>query len=42
VKFIGEAEKVAALVVSSAMDLGRDRRLPGAGLVDLFKHIQQV
>ncbi len=41
-EFIGEAEKVAALVVSSAMDLGRDRRLQGAGLVDLFKLIQQV
>jgi serine protease AprX len=41
-EFIGEAEKVAALVTSSAMDLGRDPRLQGAGLVDLFKLIQQV
>jgi serine protease AprX len=41
-EFIGEAEKVAALVISSAMDLGRDQRLQGAGLVDLFKLIQQV
>ena len=41
-EFIGEAEKVAALVTSSAMDLGRDQRLQGAGLVDLFKLIQQV
>jgi serine protease AprX len=41
-EFIGAPEKVASLVTASAMDLGRDARLQGAGLVDLFKMIQQV
>jgi serine protease AprX len=41
-EFIGEPEAVAKLVVSSAMDLKREARLQGAGLVDLFKMLQSV
>jgi serine protease AprX len=41
-EFIGEPEKVAKLLVSSAMDLERDARLQGAGLVDLFRMLQSV
>jgi len=41
-EFIGEPEAVSELVVSSAMDLKREPRLQGAGLVDLFKMLQSV
>lgn len=41
-EFIGEPEDVAKLVASSAMDLKREPRLQGAGLVDLFKMLQSV
>jgi serine protease AprX len=41
-EFIGEAESVAKLVASSAMDLKRDARLQGAGLIDLFRMLQTV
>jgi len=41
-EFIGEPEAVSKLVVSSAMDLRREPRLQGAGLVDLFKMLQSV
>jgi serine protease AprX len=41
-EYIGEAENVARLVVSSAMDLKRDARLQGAGLIDLFRMLQSI
>jgi subtilisin family serine protease len=41
-EFIGEPAKVAKLLMSSAMDLERDARLQGAGLVDLFRMLQSV
>lgn len=41
-EYIGEAEKVKQLFMSSASDLGRDRYFQGAGLVDLMRAIQSV
>jgi serine protease AprX len=41
-EFIGDPEGVAKLVLSSAMDLKREARLQGAGLVDLFRMLQSV
>lgn len=41
-EYIGEPEKVAALLRSSAMDLQRDPKLQGAGLADLFRMLQSV
>ncbi len=41
-EYVGEPEKVAALVSSSAMDLKRDPNLQGAGLTDLFRMLQSV
>jgi serine protease AprX len=41
-EFIGDAEAVTKLLLSSAMDLKRDARLQGAGLVDLFHMLQSV
>ena len=41
-EFVGEPEKVAALVSSSAMDLKRDPNLQGAGVTDLFRMLQSV
>jgi serine protease AprX len=41
-EYIGEPEKVAALVISSAMDLKRDPDLQGAGVIDLFRMLQSV
>jgi serine protease AprX len=41
-EFIGEPQKIAALVTSSAMDLKRDANLQGAGLIDLFRMLQSV
>jgi serine protease AprX len=41
-EFIGESEAVRKLVRRSAMDLRRDRRVQGAGLVDLMRLIESV
>jgi subtilisin family serine protease len=41
-EYIGQPEKVKALLMQSAMDLGRDTNIQGAGLVDLMKLIQSV
>lgn len=41
-EFIGKAERVKELFVSSATDLRRDRYFQGAGLVDLMRAIQSV
>ena len=41
-EFIGEPEAVAKLLTGSAMDLKRDSRLQGAGLVDLFSLLQSA
>lgn len=41
-EFIGEAEKVKQIFLSSATDLGRERYFQGAGLVDLLRAIQSV
>lgn len=40
--FIGEPEKVSALIATSATDLKRDANLQGSGLVDLFRMLQSV
>jgi serine protease AprX len=41
-EYIGQPEKVKELLMQSAMDLGRDANIQGAGLVDLMKLIQSV
>jgi len=41
-EFIGQAERVKDIFVSSATDLRRDRYFQGAGLVDLMRAIQSV
>ena len=41
-EFIGEAEKVKAIFLSTATDLKRDRYFQGAGLIDLMRAIQSV
>jgi serine protease AprX len=41
-EYIGQPEKVKTLLMQSAMDLGRDANIQGAGLVDLMKLIQSV
>ena len=41
-EFIGEAERVKKIFVSTATDMGRDRYFQGAGLVDLMRAIQSV
>ena len=41
-EFIGRPEKVKAVFMSTATDLGRDRTFQGAGLVDLMRAIQHV
>ena len=41
-EFIGKAERVKDIFVSSATDLRRDRYFQGAGLVDLMRAIQSV
>lgn len=41
-EYIGEAEKVKQVFISTATDLGRDRYFQGAGLVDLMRAIQSV
>lgn len=41
-EFIGQAEKVKEIFVSTATDLKRERYFQGAGLVDLMRAIQSV
>ncbi len=41
-EFIGQPEKTKDLLMQSALDLGRDTNIQGAGLVDLMKLIQSV
>ena len=41
-EFIGKAERVKEMFLSSATDLRRDRYFQGAGLVDLMRAIQSV
>jgi serine protease AprX len=41
-EFIGKAERVKDIFVSTATDLRRDRYVQGAGLVDLMRAIQSV
>ena len=41
-EFIGQAERVKEIFVSTATDLRRDRYFQGAGLVDLMRAIQSV
>jgi hypothetical protein len=41
-EFIGQAERVKEIFVSSATDLRRDRYFQGAGLVDLMRAIQSI
>jgi serine protease AprX len=41
-EFIGEPERVKKLLVTNAIDLGREPRFQGAGLLDLMKVLQSV
>ena len=41
-EFIGKAERVKEIFVSTATDLRRDRYFQGSGLVDLMRAIQSV
>lgn len=41
-EFVGRAERVKEIFVSSATDLRRDRYFQGAGLVDLMRAIQSI
>ncbi|HEV7927557.1 MAG TPA: S8 family peptidase [Verrucomicrobiae bacterium] len=41
-EFVGQAERVKEIFVSTATDLHRDRYFQGAGLVDLMRAIQTV
>jgi subtilisin family serine protease len=41
-EFIGQPERVKQIFLDSASNLGRDRYLQGAGLVDLMRAIQSV
>jgi hypothetical protein len=41
-EFIGRAERVKDIFMSTATDLRRDRYFQGAGLVDLMRAIQSV
>jgi hypothetical protein len=41
-EFIGQPERVKALVMTNAIDLGRERNFQGAGLLDLMKLLQAV
>lgn len=42
VEFIGQPERVKQLLMSCAIDLGRERHFQGAGLLDLMKVMQTV
>lgn len=39
-EFIGDAERVKALLCSAATDLGRAREFQGAGMVDAMRALQ--
>lgn len=41
-EFIGQPTRVKALLMASAIDLGRERHFQGAGLLDLMKVMQNV
>jgi serine protease AprX len=41
-EFVGQAERIKEIFVSTATDLRRDRYFQGAGLVDLMRAIQSV
>lgn len=41
-EFIGQPERVKEIFTQSATDLGRDRNMQGAGVVDLMRAIQSV
>lgn len=41
-EFIGQPERVKDIFIQSATDLGRDRNMQGAGLLDLMRAIQLV
>jgi subtilisin family serine protease len=41
-EFVGEAERVKQIFVSTATDLGRERYFQGAGMVDLLRAIQSI
>ncbi len=41
-EFIGQPERVKALLVATATDLGRDRAFQGAGLLDQMRAIQAI
>jgi serine protease AprX len=41
-EFIGQPERVKALIMNGAVDLGRERKFQGAGLLDLMKVLQTV
>jgi subtilisin family serine protease len=41
-EFIGKAERVKDIFVSTATDLRRDRYFQGSGLVDLMRAIQSI
>ena len=41
-EFVGQPERIKALVMSSAVDLGRERPFQGAGLLDVMKLLQTV
>ena len=41
-EFIGDAERVKKIFVSTATDLGRDKYFQGSGLLDLMRAIQSV
>jgi serine protease AprX len=41
-EFVGRAETVKHIFLSTATDLKRDRYFQGAGLVDLMRAIQSV
>jgi subtilisin family serine protease len=41
-EFIGKAERIKEIFVSTSTDLRRDRYFQGAGLVDLMRALQSV
>ena len=41
-EFVGEAQRVKEIFMSTATDLGRDRYFQGAGMVDLMRAIQSI
>jgi len=41
-EFIGEPERVKEIFLNNSIDLRRERKFQGAGLVDLMKVLQAV